>query len=214
VCVCARVRVRVCVSLHAHDTSPSVQSRPTRRHAASRHDAAPTPPPPRAPLTTNNSYYKLMLAMAKRGDPRAQKEYAAWLRKLSRARKAYQEAYGNEEVEQLAAYGYEVRCVCVCAVRVCAVHVCAVRVCAVHVCVLSLCVCCACTGEGGARVIRWQAGWCRRAPALTTPHTLYTTTHVTHVTHATHVTRIARHRAMWRRALTSGQRLTQRMPQV
>lgn len=50
-----------------------------------------------------------MLAMAKQGDPRAQKEYAAWLRKLEKAKKAYKEAYDNEEIETLAAYGYEVR---------------------------------------------------------------------------------------------------------
>jgi hypothetical protein len=55
------------------------------------------------------SYYKLMLAMAKQGDPRAQKEYGAWLRKLDKAKKAYREAYDNEEIETLAAYGYEVR---------------------------------------------------------------------------------------------------------
>jgi hypothetical protein len=54
------------------------------------------------------SYYKLMLAMAKQGDPRAQKEYGAWLRKLEKAKKAYREAYDNEEIETLAAYGYEV----------------------------------------------------------------------------------------------------------
>jgi hypothetical protein len=51
-----------------------------------------------------------MSSLARKGDPRAQKEYAAWLRKLDKAKKAYQEAYGNEEVEQLAAYGYEVCC--------------------------------------------------------------------------------------------------------
>lgn len=50
-----------------------------------------------------------MYSLAAKGDPRAQKEYAAWLRKLEKAKKAYQEAYDNEEVEQLAAYGYEVR---------------------------------------------------------------------------------------------------------
>ncbi|WIA36062.1 hypothetical protein OEZ86_007418 [Tetradesmus obliquus] len=52
-------------------------------------------------------YYKLMLAMAKQGDPRAQKEYGAWLRRLDKAKKAYREAYDNEEIETLAAYGYE-----------------------------------------------------------------------------------------------------------
>jgi hypothetical protein len=50
-----------------------------------------------------------MYSLAKKGDPRAQKEYAAWLRKLEKNRRAYQEAYENEEIEQLAAYGYEVR---------------------------------------------------------------------------------------------------------
>lgn len=51
----------------------------------------------------------MMFSMAMRGDLRAQKEYAAWLRKLERAKKAYKEAYDNEELETLAAYGYEVR---------------------------------------------------------------------------------------------------------
>jgi transcriptional regulator of NAD metabolism len=50
-----------------------------------------------------------MYNLAAKGDPRAQKEYAAWLRKLDKAKRAYQEAYDNEEIEQLAAYGYEVR---------------------------------------------------------------------------------------------------------
>lgn len=54
------------------------------------------------------SYYQLMLSLARQGDPRAQKEYAAWLRRLSRAKRAYADAYENEEVEALAAYGYEV----------------------------------------------------------------------------------------------------------
>lgn len=56
-----------------------------------------------------HSYYKIMYNLAAKGDPRAQKEYAAWLRKLDKAKRAYQEAYDNEEIEQLAAYGYEVR---------------------------------------------------------------------------------------------------------
>ncbi|KAI8472281.1 MAG: hypothetical protein J3K34DRAFT_519900 [Monoraphidium minutum] len=55
----------------------------------------------------NTSYYQLMRGWAKRGDPVAQKEYAAWLRKLARARRAYAEAYRNEDNETLAAYGYE-----------------------------------------------------------------------------------------------------------
>jgi len=66
------------------------------------HHHAPAPRP-------IHSYYKLMYSLAAKGDPRAQKEYAAWLRKLEKAKKAYQEAYDNEEVEQLAGYGYEVR---------------------------------------------------------------------------------------------------------
>lgn len=39
-------------------------------------------------------------------------EYARWLRKLAKARKAYAEAYRNEDNETLAAYGYEVRGAC------------------------------------------------------------------------------------------------------
>ena len=49
-------------------------------------------------------------------------EYGIWLRKLARARRAYADAYRNEDLETLAAYGYEV-CVCVC-VCVCVVCVC------------------------------------------------------------------------------------------
>lgn len=54
-----------------------------------------------------------MWRMAQRGDLRAQKAYAAWLRKLDKAKRAYREAYENEELESLAAYGYEV-CIGVC----------------------------------------------------------------------------------------------------
>ncbi|KIY94001.1 Translocase of chloroplast 90 [Monoraphidium neglectum] len=55
----------------------------------------------------NTQYYQLMRGWARQGDPTAQKEYAAWLRKLSRAKRAYAEAYRNEDNETLAAYGYE-----------------------------------------------------------------------------------------------------------
>eukprot|EP00775_Hariotina_reticulata_P001040 gene1040-1378_t len=55
----------------------------------------------------NQIYYKLMYNMAKQGNPHAQKEYGAWLRKLEKAKKAYKEAYDNEEIETMAAYGYE-----------------------------------------------------------------------------------------------------------
>jgi hypothetical protein len=55
-----------------------------------------------------HSYYKLMYNMAKQGNPHAQKEYGAWLKKLDKAKKAYKEAYDNEEIETMAGYGYEV----------------------------------------------------------------------------------------------------------
>lgn len=35
-------------------------------------------------------------------------EYGSWLRKLAKARRAYAEAYRNEDNETMAAYGYEV----------------------------------------------------------------------------------------------------------
>ena len=36
-------------------------------------------------------------------------EYATWLRRLAKIRRAYAEAYRNEDNETMAAYGYEVR---------------------------------------------------------------------------------------------------------
>lgn len=49
-----------------------------------------------------------MRQFAKQGDPRAQKEYAAMLRKQAALKKTYAEAYNDEEIEMMAAGGYEV----------------------------------------------------------------------------------------------------------
>jgi len=54
-----------------------------------------------------------MYNMAKQGNAHAQKEYGAWLKKLDKAKKAYKEAYDNEEIETMAGYGYEVSIVTV-----------------------------------------------------------------------------------------------------
>jgi hypothetical protein len=53
-------------------------------------------------------YHRLMRRWARAGSLEAQKEYAAWLRRLRRARRAYADAYRNEDNEAMAAYGYEV----------------------------------------------------------------------------------------------------------
>jgi hypothetical protein len=98
----AHLRARACaegcaaacegVMLRGHGDCPVHAHPPTNQptNQANPPTKPPPPPPPTDPTQlhpTNHSYYKLMLSMAKRGDPRAQKEYAAWLRKLERARK-------------------------------------------------------------------------------------------------------------------------------
>ena len=55
--------------------------------------------------TKTKSYYRQLYALAKRGNLRAQKEYGAMLRRLARIRRAYAEAYANEDDEALAAGG-------------------------------------------------------------------------------------------------------------
>ena len=99
----------------------------------------------------NTRYYSLMRAWARQGDPRAQKEYGAWLRRLARARRAYAEAYRNEDNETMAAYGYEVsRSVgFVGVVAVCCCCCCLLLL----LCCCLCCLCCLCWGAGGVEVV-------------------------------------------------------------
>lgn len=52
-------------------------------------------------------YYRTLYNLAKKGDPYAQKEYAAMLRKLEKLRKTYRDAFKNEDLEMVGAAGYE-----------------------------------------------------------------------------------------------------------
>jgi len=54
-----------------------------------------------------HAYYREMYALACRGNPWAQKEYAAMLNRLHKLRGTYKDAFQGEDIEQLAAGGYE-----------------------------------------------------------------------------------------------------------
>jgi len=52
-------------------------------------------------------YYKLMYQLARQGNPWAQKEYALMLKRLSKLRRTYADAFENEDLEMMASSGYE-----------------------------------------------------------------------------------------------------------